>query len=139
MVDIILEEDIDLVVGISLEEDTGLEVVASDRTALVVVGILEVDLEVGIGLVGTGLVVDLDNLVEVLVVDTIVVVLLDIPMVVLDSLVVDPEVDIVKDSPVVAVDTAVAIEQHRRPVAVLASGLVEQRLGLRLPMLVVGP
>ena len=138
MVDIILEEDIGLVVDIVLEEDIGLGVVASDRTALVVVGILEVALEVGIGLVGTSLVVDLDNLVVVLVVDTTVVVLLDIPMVVQDSLEVVLEVDIVKDSPVVAVGTAVVVERHKRPVVVLASELVEQRLELRLPELIVG-
>lgn len=123
-------------VGIVLEEDTDLEVVVG-ILEVVVVGILEEEhLD--------NLVVVLGNLVVVLVVDIDPVVeRLDIPMVVLDSLEVDLEVDIVEDILVVAVGIAAVVERHKRPVVVLASrlasGLVEQLIGQRLPELIVEP
>ena len=119
-------------VGIVLEEDTDLEVVVG-ILEVVVVGILEEEhLD--------NLVVVLGNLVVVLVVDIDPVVeRLDIRMVVLDSL----EVDIVEDILVVAVGIAAVVERHKRPVVVLASrlasGLVEQLIGQRLPELIVEP
>lgn len=123
-------------VGIVLEEDTDLEVVVG-ILEVVVVGILEEEhLD--------NLVVVLGNLVVVLVVDIDPVVeRLDIRMVVLDSLEVDLEVDIVEDILVVAVGIAAVVERHKRPVVVLASrlasGLVEQLIGQRLPELIVEP